>query len=443
MKRSVVVLLVSLALIILVSPGIVGRLAERNIEESMDWVERESTDLTITREAFDRGWFTTEGRHRIELKGDLRARVRSLAGQERDDIVPALILDTRIDHGLVPVTSMARESGSLAPGLASTISTLQLDLGGGELVDIPGTLYSQVGLTGATASRYLLPKGSFEDEGTIAAWTGADVSFTASASRRDLGYEGIIEPASLDADGTRLELGKTTFEGSSRQTEYGFMVGDVKLDIDSLSVTGDQGEEVDIGRLTFDGSSDVAKDRVNARATLSVSDFTMPGVGDTALAMDIAVSGIDARSLQAIVAELQHARRQADQDAALAGFYPRIRDELETLLAAGGGLRFDRFDVTLPQGEVTTRLSLALPETDDDDADFSWAAIILALTASADVSLPVALMEMAQAVNPQAGALVAMGILRQEGDSYIVNARYEKGLLTVNGAPMPIPLPGR
>ena len=47
MKRSVVVLLVSLALIILVSPGIVGRLAERNIEESMDWVERESTDLTI------------------------------------------------------------------------------------------------------------------------------------------------------------------------------------------------------------------------------------------------------------------------------------------------------------------------------------------------------------------------------------------------------------
>jgi hypothetical protein len=52
-------------------------------------------------------------------------------------------------------------------------------------------------------------------------------------------------------------------------------------------------------------------------------------------------------------------------------------------------------------------------------------------------------MDLAQASNPESAALIAMGILKKDGASYIVNARYEKGLLTVNGAPMPIPLPGR
>jgi uncharacterized protein YdgA (DUF945 family) len=124
----------------------------------------------------------------------------------------------------------------------------------------------------------------------------------------------------------------------------------------------------------------------------------------------------------------------------LAAVYPRIEDDVQTFLSSGAEVRFDRLDISLPQGEVTTKLSLKLPET-DATGEFSWASVILALTASADVRVPVALMEMAQAANPQSGALVAMGILKKDGDFYVVNAEYRKGLLTVNGAPMPIPLP--
>jgi hypothetical protein len=45
-------------------------------------------------------------------------------------------------------------------------------------------------------------------------------------------------------------------------------------------------------------------------------------------------------------------------------------------------------------------------------------------------------------MNPQAAALVAMGILLKDGDDYVMNAEYAQGLLSVNGAPMPIPMPG-
>ena len=34
-----------------------------------------------------------------------------------------------------------------------------------------------------------------------------------------------------------------------------------------------------------------------------------------------------------------------------------------------------------------------------------------------------------------------MGLLVPDGDDYIMNAEYAQGLVNVNGAPMPIPMP--
>ena len=38
--------------------------------------------------------------------------------------------------------------------------------------------------------------------------------------------------------------------------------------------------------------------------------------------------------------------------------------------------------------------------------------------------------------------LVAMGALKKDGDYYQMKAEYAMGLVTINGAPMPIPLQG-
>jgi uncharacterized protein YdgA (DUF945 family) len=443
MKRWVVVLLVLLAVVILVSPGIVGHLAEQNLKNSISWAESESDDLLVTEEKFDRGWFTAEGRHRIELKhGDFRSSIIKLTGGAASDEVPVLIVDTRIDHGLVPITSLSRESGSLMPGLASTVSTLQLDPGDGELIAIPGTLYSQVRLTGATVSRYLLEPGSLDQDGFQVDWEGADVSMTMDSSRRSLRYDGTINPLSARTADASFRLGLTTFDGDSHYTDYEFMVGAIAFSIESMSLRRADGEEVTTGSVVIDASNDLVDDRVNGKTTVTIADFSIPGVGEVDAAMDVSANGLDARSLQAIITEFEKAQKTDDPDAAMAALYPQIEEDLQTLLSAGAELRIDRFDVTLPQGEVTTRLSFKLPET-DAAADFSWAALILALTASADLRIPVALMELAQAANPESATLIAMGILKKDGESYIVNAQYEKGLLTVNGAPMPIPLPGR
>ena len=121
--------------------------------------------------------------------------------------------------------------------------------------------------------------------------------------------------------------------------------------------------------------------------------------------------------------------------------YPIIAADLQKFLTTGFEIRIDRFDVTLPSGKVTTKLRFDLPAT-APTAEFSWPALLLVLDASADIRLPVELFNMVQEMSPEAGTLVAMGFLQKDGDFYEMRAEYAKGLLIVNGAPLPIPLSG-
>ena len=66
-------------------------------------------------------------------------------------------------------------------------------------------------------------------------------------------------------------------------------------------------------------------------------------------------------------------------------------------------------------------------------------AALLALDATLDLRVPAELMDVAIALDPQINAAVGMGFLRSNGDIYEMQAAFEDGLLTVNGAPMPIP----
>lgn len=442
MNRWIVVVLVALAVIVLVSPGIVGRLAERNVNDSVEWAKIRNEDFVVTQETFERGWFTAAGRHRIELKkGALHSTLAGLAGAMDPDRTAALIVDTRIDHGLVPVSSMSRDEGSLQPALASTVSTLQIERGSGELIAIPGQLNSRIGLTGETSSRYALPAGSYADEDLDLQWQGGDLHFVINASASDLRYDGRIDPLSLRAGDDRLQIEGARFDGRQEATEYGFSVGSIALSLENAALENPLGGTTAVARLTLDASNELVGDRVNGSSTLDATGISIPGLGEADLGLEVVVNGLDARTLQTIIEEFQSAREAADPEAAFADAYDRIESDIESFLLAGAEVRFDRIDLALPQGEVTSTMRFTLPAADSAQA-FSWPTLLLALTATADIRVPVAVVEMLQAGNSQAGALIAMGILKRDGDAYVTRAEYAKGLLTVNGAPLPIPLFG-
>jgi len=440
-KRWLVVLMVVLAVVILVSPGIVGRIAEQNLQENIKWVESESGSIEIQTESFDRGWFTSEGRHRVFLSGaSFSTTMRTYQNKTGNEDLPSLIIDTRLDHGLVPVASLGRESGSLMPGLASTVSTFQLDPGNGELLPLPGVLYSNVGLSGASDSRYLLEAGDFQGDEVQAEWLGADIAVQTDWSNGAIVIDGRIEPFTITEGSNTARFGAMSIVADQVKSDYGFNVGSGAFSIDSFVVEG-ASAPVSVGKISFAADADVDDARLNIASRVVIDEIVVPGMGDMNFVLDLALNRLDAASMQVIAAAFKEAQSSLDPDAALVELFPQIEGDLQKIVSSGAEIRIDHLDLTLPQGKVTTKILVDIPEG-ASSADFAWSSVLLAMTASADIRMPLALFEFVRAMNPQADALVAMGILQQDGDDYVVNAEYAQGLLSVNGAPMPIPMPG-
>ena len=78
---------------------------------------------------------------------------------------------------------------------------------------------------------------------------------------------------------------------------------------------------------------------------------------------------------------------------------------------------------------------IACPETGE-------ALAILQLTASANIIIDDGLLRFLQSQAPELGTLIAMGYLRRDGSVYKLNAEVGNGLVTINGAPMAIPMTG-
>ena len=431
MKKGIIALLVILAVVVLVSPGLIGRVAEKSVDENLNWAAAESGELVVTSTGFDRGWFSSEGQHRIQVKD---GQLHALLSKPGDGELPVLIIDTRLDHGLVPFSSMSREQGSLTPGLGSAISTLSVELPDGESVELPGKIFSKVALGGELQSNFVLEAGSHEQEGTSASCGDSNIEVTTNPSTGDVEFAGDVGTLKIEDGDDAVSVGSMSFSGAQAPTEYGFNVGDVKLELNTLSLQTVAGAAGSLNGFSMDATSSIDGSDLNAHTLLNLDSQTIPQFGEFSIAADISLEGADAAALGALQKAIDAQGRTGDPNQMLAA----VEDELKALLASGLELRFDQFDVTLPMGTVITKLDVKVAEEDPDT--FDWSSLLLGTEASASLTVPEELIDMAMQMNPQAGAVVGMGFLKKNGDVYEMEAEYKKGLLTINGAPMPIPL---
>jgi len=429
-KKGIVALLVVLALVVLVSPALIGRLAEKSVDENLNWAAAESGELTVTSTGFDRGWFSSEGQHRIEIReGQLHSLLPKSSGA-----VPVLVIDTHLDHGLVPFSSMSREQGSLAPGLGSAISSVSFEMPDGDTIELPGKIFSKIGLGGELQSNYTLEAGSHEENDTTASWSDSNIAVTTNPSTGEIDYAGDVGTLKIVDDRSVVSIDGMSFSGTHVPTKYGFAIGDIKLELDAMSMESVGGAGGGLRGLSIEAMSSVDDGAVSGHTLLSLESQMIPGFGEVSLAADVTLEGADAEAVGALQQAIDAAGTSGDPNMLFAA----IEEDLKRLLAGGMELRFDQLDVTLPMGTVVTKLDFKVAEEDPDT--FDWSSLLLGTEASANVTVPEALVDMAMQMNPQAGAVVGMGFLQKNGDVYEMEAEYKKGLLTINGAPMPIPL---
>jgi uncharacterized protein YdgA (DUF945 family) len=195
-----------------------------------------------------------------------------------------------------------------------------------------------------------------------------------------------------------------------------------------------------MGALSLTADTSIDDARLNGTSTFSMQDVVVPDFGNVALVMELSIRSLDAESLGVIATALREVQEEDNPEAALQAIYPQIESDVQKLVSSGAEIHINQFDLRLPQGKLSTSLQLKFGEL-DDAASFSWSSVLLAMTASMNMRIPIALYELVKMMNPEAEALVAMGVLKRSGDDYVMDAEYAQGLLNVNGAPMPIPMP--
>lgn len=435
MKKSVLALILLAVLIIIVSPGIVGKLAEDTVGENLNWAAQESGELVVTSEGFDRGWFSSEGQHRVELaNGSLRTAVTTAAGSGTDAQLPVLLINTHIDHGLIPVSSLSREEGSLAPGLGSAVSTVAIEVGDGEQIDLPGAIYSKIGLTGDLDSHYVVEAGSKMVDGGEVTWQPSSVNITSNPKAASIRFDGDVGAMTFGNDQQTVSIDGLSFIGQQAPSSYGFNVGNVELEVGAMTTDAGGMPAGGMQGLSINASSSVDDGVAAAAMRMEMKGQTIPGFGDISVNADIGFSDLDATALGALTQKLEGLGGALDPDRIMMA----ADEEFKSLFAAGLGVGVQQLDVDLPMGTVEMKMTMEVPES--DRAAFEWSSLLLNTVASLDVRVPEALVQLASSMNPQTGAIIGMGYLKKEGDVYIMDADLKQGLLTINGAPIPIPM---
>lgn len=438
MKRWLVASLLTLALLLLLSPGIIGHLAERAIKQQIDFAESRDPQLSIATASFERGWFTSAGQHRIPIVDpDLAGLALALSGSAAEPgKAPVLLIDTRLDHGLVPFAAVSRDPASLLPAIASGVSTMRLQLAPDRIVELPGELVSRISINGTAHFNYRLAAGSRSANGVSASWSASDLLVSSSADGRKLNAKAELADWSIDFGEESLSFARLDSSTDVVVSGWGIAVGTFNLNISNASLRTPTGTSLSWSSLLASAESTLHDDKFAGHLTADVSKLRGErSVND--LHLRARATDLDARYLGPVLRRANAAG--ADAGGLAAASHEQADIDMRNLLSAGAGLSVEEFRVLTEHGEAAATVELRVPA---DDRLLSWPGLLLALQGKAGIDMPVALFEATHQLAQQLQPLLAAGFLRREGERYVLQAEYAKGLATINGAPLPIPLPG-
>ena len=246
-----------------------------------------------------------------------------------------------------------------------------------------------------------------------------------------------------------MGLSSLSFEGEQAPTGFGIAVGDISFALEDLVVTVGGNDAAGMRSMSVDATTQLDGGDVDASATVSMAMRDIPQFGEMSLDMSFELDGADAELLGRVQRALETMGPAQDPMTA----YATIEDDLLAMFAAGFDMNFERLDLTLPQGTIASKMlfsfaAATVPKltvilfsfAEKDPADFVWTSLLMTTEATIDLSIPEAIVEMIVQVQPAAAMAIGGGYLVKKGDAYEMAAEMKKGLLTVNGAPIPIPL---
>lgn len=441
--KKLLVTVVVLAIVVLGSPAVIGKLAETAVNDSLSWSAGAVSDdgLTVETEAFESGWLTSNGTHRIRVS---EAALSEALGDASPDWFgsgnaaagPELLIETRLDHGLLPIGSLFGGGGSLMPGLGVAQSTVTL-LYDGESMTLPGYIESHIGFGGTVSSRYDLAAGEYKDDGGgTLKWGASLFELAVNPASGAVVFDARGEGGAIVAGDMNASLGAWSTSSDQAPSAFGLYVGDSDLSVESFGLQETVGGNLSIGPLLIEQSARTIGDAIDSDTHLDMTIRGVDLVGDSRLVLDGSVRGIDGSGTAGFVAAMGAIDETLPPDA----IYPMLRPHLEALFRRGFSVDIREFDLRFENGEIDSRLSIDVPPF--EAGEFHWTAGVESAKAEAYIGIPAPIVDLALMHAQELNVLIAMGALKRSADDiYELEAAFEQGILTMNGMPMPVPLP--
>lgn len=445
MNRSLTIVVVLLALILGVGPMALGRVGQNQIERQLTYATDAYPGIQIIEESNEAGWFSGFVKHRIVFTDAVMASaIQDALGQDQAGGPPALVISTRLDYGPIAFSSLGRKGGSLVPAMNRSITTFEVDLGNGEPISVPGRMLWSVSFDGTNRAQFVVDPGSysFPDEDAEFNWEGVDISIEMGRDADVFAAEGVIKPFGLVSPEGGVSVSAIEFETEQNKTAYeGLWVGHTAYSMDLMQIADPPSNNVSIQGLTAGGRSDLEGGFINGSGNFNVADIDGLGFYDVAVDVSFLIESWDAEVLQAITRIVKEIQSSADPVAAQEQYVPEILNRGQQLANGGARLAFDKIRVELPQGDVNATIDLRFDKNGSGQT-FSPEALLMALHADVTLEVPEALvgpMISGQGGNPLFG--MALAYFERDGTHYRLAAQFENGILTVNGTPIPLPIP--
>ena len=246
--------------------------------------------------------------------------------------------------------------------------------------------------------------------------------------------DGNVGSFSVGGTEETVSLEQLTFEGRQQPTKHGLMVGELAVEMTGLSVAAGGINSGSVETMSINARSELDGDDFNAVAAMSSVVRSVPEIGEVELDVVFNMAGADAAALGRVQQALESAGANPDPMSA----FGQMERDVQELFASGFTFNFERLNITLPSGTIAASMLFEFAE--EDPATFDWSTLLLSTNASIDLSIADPVVQILVQTEPNMAMAIGGGYLVKRGDVYELEARLKKGLLTVNGAPIPIPL---
>ncbi len=458
MKKGIVLLISFLVLTLIAYYGM-GFIVERTLNKNVNALPKTSV-LNVHLDKYQRGWFSSRAILTIKMHIPEQA---TLGENGASQMEPAVDFDMgfplTINHGPIVFTDYG------------------IRFGMGEATTQPQTHYHVlVNYFNKTLFTYTLP--SFTFKAKVGAddfqfeWLGVKAVFGISANVKKLDGYFILHGLNGSANNKVFKLDEVIHNFQFTRAQDGLWLGQTDLSIPTVTMSTEGKKTFDLESFNLMLGSDITEGGLNFNCDISLKKLLVEEKIYGPNSLKLRVKNLDPMTM-AKINQLESNMLQNNADSSL--IMMKVLAELPKLLSKGTELELSEMTFNFPEGKITGHLKIVLPQNESSDPgkllqktygegqfkatvtvvkQLMVASIEAELKKQAEKAVQAAPSESARtsgiAIRPTAAnfnveaqnqtdkilqSLVSKGLLKVEGNDYVVIIKLENEQFIVNGQP--------